>query len=91
MNTNATPGTMNVPVDLIRQLHAIGTGECRHLRQGSCPDAVEGPDARDDECPACQALKAIDALLPPMSAHEMWYGSVQADLRSQAQKPKWLK
>lgn len=83
--------TLHVPVDLVRQLHAIGTGSLQHLRQGSCPDFVEGPDVRDDECPACQALKAADALLPPMSAHEMFYDSIQADMRLQAKKPEWLK
>lgn len=35
-------------------------GRVSHARQGSCPDEVSGHDVRDDECPVCQALMALD-------------------------------
>ena len=49
--------------NILRQLHAIATGELQHAYNGMCPDQVEGPEVRDEDCPACCALLAADALL----------------------------
>lgn len=45
-----------VAADLIEGLVKIATGELKHVYNGLCPDAVEGPLVRDPECPACQLL-----------------------------------
>lgn len=48
---------------LLGQLRDVGAGAIAHLYRGSCPDPVEGPSVRDDECPACRVLIAADKLL----------------------------
>ncbi|MEX3555951.1 MAG: hypothetical protein VB131_04945 [Burkholderia gladioli] len=48
---------------LMTLLRDVGTGAIAHLFRGSCPDQIEGPDVRDDECPACRVLIAADKLL----------------------------
>ena len=48
-------------VEHIDVLTKIATGELKHAFNGGCPDAVEGPNVRDPECPACQALLAAVA------------------------------
>ncbi|MGY4838020.1 hypothetical protein [Burkholderia pyrrocinia] len=53
--------------DVLQQLRAIATGELQHAYNGMCPDQVEGPAVRDEDCPACRALLAADALLPQQS------------------------
>lgn len=45
----------------MQSLTAIADGRIRHVFNGSCPDPVEGPSVRDDECPACKILSALDA------------------------------
>jgi hypothetical protein len=50
-------------IDLLRRARAVATGELSHLYRGSCPDAVEGIEVRDDDCPVCQVLQEIDAVL----------------------------
>lgn len=54
------PATMrDVAAQLIKHiddLTKIATGELRHVYNGGCPDEVEGPMARDPDCPACQVL-----------------------------------
>jgi hypothetical protein len=50
-------------IELLTKLREIATGEARHVYNGMCPDEIEGPTVRDDECPACRVLLAADALL----------------------------
>lgn len=40
-------------------LERVATGEVRHLHSGLCPGNVEGFDARDPDCPACQVLLGV--------------------------------
>jgi len=60
-----SPDTQITPaqIELLRRARALAAGEVTHLYRGSCPDSVEGPDVRDDECPACQLLTDIDSML----------------------------
>lgn len=37
------------------------TGKIPHLYEGRCPDYVNGPESRDPDCPACQAIVSADA------------------------------
>lgn len=48
----------------VADLVAIATDARPHTySDGLCPDRVEGPDTRDPECPACQAItRALRAL-----------------------------
>lgn len=41
------------PCEVLRK---VGDGTLRHLYRGFCPDSVEGPNVRDPDCPACQAI-----------------------------------
>lgn len=41
---------------VVTALVKVGTGALPHLYLGLCPDATEGPDVRDEDCPACRAL-----------------------------------
>lgn len=45
---------------LIEKLVKIATGELKHVYNGQCPDAVEGPLVRDPDCPACQVLLGVE-------------------------------
>lgn len=45
------------PVTVLRDL---AEGRLTHLYRGSCPDAIEGPAARDPACPVCRALMALE-------------------------------
>lgn len=38
------------------ELERVATGQVLHRHNGLCPDAVEGFNSRDPECPACQIL-----------------------------------
>lgn len=38
------------------QLCEVATGKLKHNYNGMCPDAVEGYDKRDTDCPVCQLL-----------------------------------
>lgn len=49
---------------IIAQLVAVANGQVKHVYNGLCPDAVEGHNTRDDECPACRALIAADNAAP---------------------------
>jgi len=53
---------MNMNAELIQQLVDLGCGKLKHINLGLCPDAIEGHETRDEECPACQALVAGQAL-----------------------------
>lgn len=48
---------------LMRALIDVGSGKIAHENNGSCPDAVEGFDTRNDECPACRVLIAAQDFL----------------------------
>lgn len=48
--------------ELIDRLRTIGTRNVCHVNNGSCPGEVEGYAARDNDCPACQALMDADVL-----------------------------
>lgn len=48
--------------ELIQQLVDLGCGKLQHINLGLCPDAIEGHETRDEECPACRALVAGQAL-----------------------------
>lgn len=39
----------------------VATGKTPHLYAGRCPDSVNGPEPRDPDCPACQAIVSADA------------------------------
>lgn len=54
-------------LELIHRLHRIGTHETSHVLNGSCPDEIEGHAARDNDCPACQAMMDADELLAARS------------------------
>ena len=42
-------------------LFDVATGKTPHLYAGRCPDSVNGPESRDTDCPACQAIAAAEA------------------------------
>lgn len=42
-------------------LFDVATGKIPHLYEGRCPDYVNGPESRDPDCPACQAIAAAEA------------------------------
>lgn len=44
-----------------KTLIAHAEGRVQHVHSGSCPSELEGYDKRDDECPVCQALMALEA------------------------------
>lgn len=51
---------MSVSKNTLSSLYAIATGQVQHVYNGLCPDGLEGPHVRDDECPACLLLIAAD-------------------------------
>lgn len=57
---------MSFPQELIQQIHDVATCRIPHVYNGKCPDAVEGPDVRDEECPACKVLIGADRVLNPV-------------------------
>lgn len=54
---------MTTPNALIAKLIQVGTGQIAHVYNGCCPDKLEGPDLRDNDCPACQVLAEADRYL----------------------------
>lgn len=53
---------MAVPAEPVNaRLLAVATGKIPHLYEGRCPDYVNGPESRDPDCPACQAIAAAEA------------------------------
>lgn len=60
-------GAAGHPTWLAMQSHARKTllahaeGREPHLNAGDCPNDVDGYAKRDDECPVCQALIALEA------------------------------
>ena len=54
---------MKDPRQIIRDLVAVATGQVAHVYLGSCPDQLEGNDARDHDCPACRAIMTAERLL----------------------------
>lgn len=55
LKAESTVAAVSVLVD-----HARGV--LQHLYEGACPDSVEGPDARDPECPVCRAIDSASRL-----------------------------
>lgn len=49
--------------EVLAGLYAVCSGKLQHVFMGACPDALEGDQVRDDECPACRAMIASDGLL----------------------------
>jgi len=47
------------PVTQAQALLDAATGKTPHVFNGLCPDSIEGPDVRDPDCPACQALMGV--------------------------------
>ena len=51
-----------VPAEPVNaRLLAVATGKIPHLYEGRCPDYVNGPESRDPDCPACQAIAEAEA------------------------------
>lgn len=50
--------TIQSPVEV---LASFARGEIEHVNAGLCPDGIEGPLTRDNECPVCQALVALES------------------------------
>lgn len=50
---------MSEALTIQQRLAAVAAGTIRHIYNGDCPDDVEGPDARDPDCPACQVLAEV--------------------------------
>lgn len=47
---------MTVSESALDTLRKAASGEVKHLNNGLCPDAFEGHEARDPDCPVCRAL-----------------------------------
>lgn len=48
------------PIDgVVQALIEVAVGKVQHLYRGTCPDAIEGFDSRDQQCPACRVLIAV--------------------------------
>ena len=43
----------------VKTLISHAEGRAPHVGSGACPDAIEGPDTRDPDCPVCAALVAL--------------------------------
>lgn len=52
---------MNVDPVILMNLYAVASGQMTHRHLESCPDVINGLDARDPNCPACQALITAEA------------------------------
>lgn len=63
MSQPPTPHVIQVSTEALKGLVRIATGQVQHVYMGMCPDQVEGPDVRDDDCPACQLLTPTDGIL----------------------------
>jgi len=51
-----------VPAEPVNaRLLDVATGKTPHLYEGRCPDYVNGPESRDPDCPACQAIVSAEA------------------------------
>ncbi|SIQ99017.1 hypothetical protein [Aquipseudomonas alcaligenes] len=57
------PQPITLPADVLAGLYAVCSGQVLHVYMGLCPDALEGAEERDDECPACLAMMAADEAL----------------------------
>lgn len=57
-----------IALDTLTGLYAVATGQITHVNMGSCPDSLEGANVRDDDCPACQVLLAVDDELSEVGA-----------------------
>ncbi|MGI0560466.1 hypothetical protein ACRCOZ_28955 [Pseudomonas aeruginosa] len=47
---------LTVSESALDTLRRFATGNVKHLNNGLCPDAFEGHEARDPDCPVCRAL-----------------------------------
>lgn len=54
---NRGPASQPDPAAALRK---IADGTVVHRFMGGCPDALEGPDVRDPDCPACAILTVTD-------------------------------
>lgn len=63
MSQPPTPDVTQVSTEALKGLVSIATGQVQHVYMGMCPDQVEGPDVRDDDCPACQFLTRTDGVI----------------------------
>lgn len=52
---------MNVDPVILMNLYAVASGQMTHRHVESCPDVINGLDARDPNCLACQALITAEA------------------------------
>ena len=48
---------------LLMDAVGVTSGLIAHEYNGSCPDAVNGHDKRDEDCPACQVVLRIEAAM----------------------------
>lgn len=48
---------------LVQGLIDVGSIKISHAYQGQCPDSVDGPDLRDEECEACRILTSAESFL----------------------------
>lgn len=68
MSQPPVPDMIQVSTEALTGLVSIATGQVQHVYMGMCPDQVEGPDVRDDACPACQLLMRTDGILSGLAA-----------------------
>ncbi|NQX13712.1 hypothetical protein HQQ80_18955 [Microbacteriaceae bacterium VKM Ac-2855] len=54
----AVRNTAPLLLERVRRLEQIADGRIVHVYRGRCPDPINGPDARDGECRACEILGA---------------------------------
>lgn len=48
---------------VVLDLIAVASGQVEHVYLGQCPDQIEGHEARDHDCPACQAIMAAEQFI----------------------------
>lgn len=48
---------------LVRGLIDVGSLKVAHIYMGQCPDSVDGPGLRDENCKACQILTMVDSFI----------------------------
>ncbi len=58
------PQETTISSSVLLQLLQVASASIPHSFNGQCPDVVEGPDVRDHDCPACQALIAAENEIP---------------------------
>lgn len=56
---------------LVLDLLRVATGGIPHAYNGLCPEAVEGAEVRDPDCPACRVLMAADKSIAATTPREV--------------------